>query len=69
MIISKTGFDFIDEKCDLGLQLSECKTVSDEIWIMGEICALLQGKKKGNNNEKQQSNTEMYPEPKLAAGS
>lgn len=34
---------------------------------MGEICALLQGKEKENSNKMQQSNTEIYPEPKLAA--
>lgn len=34
---------------------------------MEEICALLQGKEKENNDKKQQSNTEIYPEPKLAA--
>lgn len=34
---------------------------------MGEICAPLQGKEKENNNKKQQSNREIYPEPKLAA--
>lgn len=33
IIIFKIGFTFIDEKCDLGLQLSECKT---EIYIIWE---------------------------------
>lgn len=51
----------------LDCSFQECKTVSDEIWMMGEICALLLGKKNENDIKKQQSNTEVYPEQKLAA--